>query len=499
MQCSMRTGYLRVPLRGLGILVIISMAWLPRFARGVPDEAFAITFSDGERIYTTQCGLNVATFLLEYFQRDYDLEQVAAELEPDADGIALGRLQTVLQTYGLDAVARQNIKLHDLRKPLKSGALAVLSIKAGLQQQSRHYVIALYDRNRGYLLADVPRQVASLFDTLNDGRLSEPVALFVARPAASPNELREQVELQPDRLDLGRFELEAPGGQNPIEHAFAIRNRGATPIRYRVEADCSCLRPDRSGGILAPGEARQITLKVWPGQWGIGRNVHSLFLTFPDRSERRLEVEAEGIARALYSFVLSRRTFTLDCTEMENGATVDCTVDVSFAGAPPDSFTATSQTSWLTAATELLDNQHGRIVITAHVSPDVFVGGRLQAEGEVTVTGYVLKPTETIKVRLLRREFFSFDRASVGVSQSADAAPLIAVRPVPNLANHVKVVHAQADRPGLSVEITATDEGVAALQINPAQSEIGQYTLRCELQSDRGAIATAYLIVTVRE
>lgn len=468
-------------------------------SRATEQQGYAITFSDGQRIYTSQCGLNVATFLLELFQRDYDLHHLASELQPDVDGIALGRLQHVLQAHGLNAEARQGIGLADLRAPLKAGTLAVLSIKSGPQAEARHYVLAMHDRQRGFVLIDVPRQVAPLFENLDDERLSEPVALFVSRPPKQQGALRAQVAIEPAQMKLGRFDLDAPDGQNPVASEFSVRNRGGTPVNVTLEPSCSCMKLGWSGGILAPGEVRQVKLTVLPGQWGLGPTVHPIYLTFADRSELALTVEAEGVATAPYSFGVSQRSFTIDCSQLTTEpATVERRFDVLFAGAAPDQFEVECLNDWLSATTVLHDERRGEVVLTARLDPQLFAAGQAQVEGKVLVRGFARKPAETVTVRLARRDFFALDGSTVAIKRGSVDAAAVEIRPVAGLCERIEWRQAVPDREGLLLATTTREEGIALLEI-AGESAPGHYTVRCELESDRGARGALYLIVSVEE
>jgi hypothetical protein len=464
----------------------------------IPDDAYAITFSDGQRIYTSQCGLNVTVFLLELFKLDYDLNETAARLKPDADGISLASIQEALQAHGLDAQPRRGLSLRDLRGPLKAGMVAVIPIKAGPDRKERHYVIALYQRGRGDVLVDVPRAVGPLFQNLAAEDLSEPVALFV-RPAEETNRLAARVEIIPSSLDLGVFALSEPGGQNPVDRVFKLKNKSQGPVVLHLDPSCGCMLPDWTGGYLEKNETREVRLRTSPGSWGIGRYVRPIYVSFPDHSDLRVDVIAEAVAaETLQKLALSQTSFSVDCTHLADEAVIERQAEIEFTGGPPKPLSVRSSADWLEAFIAAAPGGNARLTLRARPTAALLADSRSQVEAQVQLAADDKVEPVTVKMRLFRRDFYELADPVVALSRGSSSPAEAFIRPVTDIVERLDVMAIESQPAGIIAETGAAEGGAVRIVLRaPPDLPPGQSIVRCHLRGDDKVEGVAYLLVNI--
>ncbi|GEM_PF-3992862 len=279
------------------VVALLLVAWLASKATAYDLDAdgnWTVSHGKGETVRISQCGLNVAVFALEYFHVDYRVKPVAAGLPPTEEGIRFSDIKAMIEGHGLDVVAREKVTLQEMKRALRPGTLAIFPVR--VNSRENHYLIALHHASRGRLLIDPPVKVHALDERLQETHLSElgGVVLFVRRPAAAKGQQSSRIEITPAFTDLGKFSDVDPIRSKYLDKQVKITNTSDKAVLVTdVLTGCGCLRSGWEGGILPPGETREVKAKILLGGWGPGRTERSLTMLLGDGSEARIRFLAE--------------------------------------------------------------------------------------------------------------------------------------------------------------------------------------------------------------
>jgi Protein of unknown function (DUF1573) len=338
----------------------------------------------GEEIRISQCGLNVTVFALHCAGKNYQLGAVARSMPVTWQGIRFSDIQTVLEAHGLKCAARRDVSLREVQDALRPGMLAIFPVDR--PNGPNHYLMAVNHPKKGCLLLDVPaRPPIPIEDVLDDSSVQplQGLVLFVGNKRDNPPQAKS-VELSPLMTDLGSFVINDVSTATPTQIKVTLRSDADGPLMVsRVSSSCGCVNPQWKGGVLLPGERKEITFQVLRGAWGVGQTEKELRFEFHDGSASVFVVKGEGRKDAIPGkLVLSPSRLQINLDQVVRGnpiitRTVQVTLEEDFQGLPVK---VIPKVDWIRSRWQNDDANSG--VLVFQIDAAKFTSGE---EGEVLI------------------------------------------------------------------------------------------------------------------
>lgn len=424
----------------------------------------------GETISTRQCGFMVTVFALEYFGVEYDSVQTSKSLPPNEDGVRLSDVRDVLRGHGLDVEARQGVRVKNLDAFVGPGVLAILPLRMTETNSSHYLVVARPKEGRDAVVLDVPMTSKPLAKSLTDEMLAptQGLVLFVKR-SERPRVPKELVRAEPARIDLGTIVMGTNEASTPLKKSFRIKNHGTSPVMVcRVVKSCGCLDMNYEGGLLAPGESREVSFMVLPASMGgTGQQSKVIAFRFSDATELAVPVTATTIDKAeAQKIVVAPASLQIDLSDAKAGVRLEETVRVTH-GPGRGRVRAVAKAPWL--AVEAIPVNDTETNLRLSVTPDVALLGGLSesksAVGTVAVAIEADAPPVEVAVRLYVKDFADVRPQLVHASRGGPEPALVTVRPLAHLTKKLVVARVWSDAEDLTLEQQDESDGSVSVRV----------------------------------
>ena len=249
--------------------------------------------SSGESYSISQCGLNVTVFSLEYFQVKYNIKHVSLGLPPTEEGISCLDIKSVLQSHGLDVVARDKVTFSELKRVIKPGILAIFPTK--LENGWNHFLIATVAPSKGLIVIDPPNKITNLNESLKEEQFASlgGLVLFIRKSKDTLAMQNTLVDVTPKDFNLGIFAAGTAEYSKPLKRIINIKNKAKKPVLVSsIISPCGCLQVKWDGGVIKEGHIQEIPLIINPGGWGWGDVQRTVSIIFADGTEEKVTLNA---------------------------------------------------------------------------------------------------------------------------------------------------------------------------------------------------------------
>jgi hypothetical protein len=441
----------------------------------------------------------VALFTLEHFGTKYDLKSVSLNLPPSEKGICLLDIRNVLEAYGLEVIARDNVTLSDFKRALQPGVLALFPTQ--MNKHLNHYFVALTQSERGRILVDPPNAVRAFDDSISEAQWSTlgGAVLFVRCPKVPRQPQADQVSVTPSSFDLGKFD---PDDHNAfytaLPQTIVLENKSVAAVLVAVRSPCGCMKPSWAGGIIAAGAKRAATIKVLPASWGSDRK-RLITLAFADGSILLVPISAQVLpSKAVPALSVDPAHIRVSADNVSpKNARIERSALVTIGPSSKDKLRAVCTKPWLSASLTPADDATARLQITidlAAVQTASFpVAGSVELADD---DGH----SATVQIMVTRTPAFAVEPAILECSRSGTASQQFVLSPARSgsiIPDGFAVLSAPA---GISVEMSAGDDRKVLLRVkcSPA-APLGVHTIRCRIGAEAGASQIVSLPINVRE
>jgi len=307
----------------------------------------------------SQCGFYSSLFVLEYFERSFSPLLVSENLPVSEHGVALDRIQNLLQAHGLKTTGRKNVTFADLKR-ISVDTVAIVAIP-DIQEAAHYYVVA--PTKKGAALIDTPFGVALLNEiappTLKDldERLASQggIVLFV-QPIVIKNspKIAESIYVSPTEQDLGEFLVDVDlETTEPFRPRFEIQNTSAVPVAIEIQTSCGCVgKTNWKTRIIDAKGKETLEFEVSPRSWINGKKTEVVLLKFPDASQKFISITGTGHGGEGSATMKlenpSALVFDIG-NEDARGYSKKLTKDVLLSSSNADSLSIKTNVSWLKA------------------------------------------------------------------------------------------------------------------------------------------------------
>lgn len=478
---------------------------------GFPTDssAQAPTGTTSESPPMLQCGFNVTVFALEYFGvPSYSAPLTAAALEATREGISLARIQTVLEAHGLKVEARQKVKLADMPSGLRRGALAITAVRRGTKETPyHHYLIVMRHVERGPVVVDVLAAVRPLDKVIaetNEDSQTGMVLFVQSSNKDATNQARERspLKISPEKMDLGSFALRGPEASLPWKQKFAVENTSKLPVMVtRVASSCGCVTAiDWKGGILNPGERREVKFAVVRAAWGLGGpETRHITLSFADGHEQEMAISGNAVKSkdAHRPIQISCTALRIDWARLSQGKNVlEKSAAVGFDNGA-DSIEVRSDVPWLAGEVKRSSERDGFVNVHIIKASNLLLENR-EVQGALRISSAKDQPGATIKVTLFRNDFFQIRPAALELVGMPAQRKELVVEPIAPIARRLACKKAWSDPAGITVEFEQRANSVRLVVGREKAAAAGIYLVKMLLESEQEqAIGT--VLVTAKD
>lgn len=473
-------------------------------------DASAISYSSGEHIRISQCGVTVSIFACELFGVKYNELTLAASLPATRDGISMQDVRNVLEAHGLSVQARAHLTVEDLEQPLRSGMIAILPLQS--DRHINHYFVAMTDKNNQAVLVDVPIGIRPLREALGSQALvdSGGLALFVSRRtnAGESTPLGEKMDVDPPVINLGTFPIDGPTASVPIDGSIVVRNTTDQAIMVcSVDTSCSCTKPEWVGGVLKAGQTQHVDFKIIPGAWGEGFKHQAVVMKFPDGSKKEVKIIGTGMtASKIQDLVIKPERIDIDAQQLEPGSAPHFRAKLEGDGASLARLTVMRQEQWLVANLIEIDKESSarQLEVTFDLSNPavaaVAIGNIPELRGTILISdsGDESMPAIPVGVRLYCRPLVIEPRIVEVLRMETKSVDLRVISPGRKKSD-IEIKDFDVNSAPISVELDGrSDKGQSISITANADALPGYYSIRCIAGLADGKSSTGTFIVHIR-
>jgi hypothetical protein len=463
------------------------------------DGSWRVSHAKGDSFAISQCGLNVALFTLEHFGTKYDLKSVSLNLPPSEKGICLSDIRNVLEAYGLEVIARDNVSISEIRRALQPGVLALFPTQ--MNKNLNHYFVALAQPERGRILVDPPNTVRAFDDSISETqwRTLGGAVLFVRCPKVPRQPQAAQISVTPSSFDLGKFD---PDDHNAfytaLPQTIVLENKSDAAVLVAVRSPCGCMKPSWAGGIIAAGAKRAATIKVLPASWGADHK-RLITLAFADGSSLSIPITAQVLpskAAPTLSVDPAQIRVSADNVGPKN-TRIERSVFVTPGPSSKEKLHAVCSKPWLSALLTPTDDSTARLQISIDLGAVQTASFPLAGSVEIADDdGH----SAVVQVLVTRTPGFAVAPAILECRRSSTESQQFVLSPAKSgsiIPEGFAVLSAPA---GISVEISAGHDRkvLVCVKCSP-RAPLGVHTIRCRIGPEAGASQTVSLPINVRE
>jgi hypothetical protein len=467
---------------------------------------WTVSHQPGERILVRQCGYTVTVFALERMGVPYDPKLVSTSLKATKDGIRLVDIQQVLAAHGLEVDARQDVTTKALLRALTNDNLAIFPLQMRDGVTDNHYFLGLLDRQGQATFVNVLIGSKPLSQAVDDDTLKKTkgLVLFVRKARLAGRPGRESVTVTPLKIDLGEFPTFGADAEKQRWAKVRIENVTSQAVLVpRVTASCGCTDLDWKGGVLQPGEVREVSVAIRPMAWGPGRKIRLVTFDFADGQRTAVEIQGEGLKpEDVQKLDVSPNEVHVEVIPtLGEQSTIHRTAALRLSGRRFDEVVVESNTSWLEARLIPSDDRSGEIDIVIKTTDDL---AKQIAKSSETVEGLIgLKtdkhgPPVALKVFLHRKDFFTLSDRLIRLSSNRDSTGRITITPLGNPSRTLRVVELSCEAKALLLETVRQPDDSLHVEVKMAgPPSTGFHVVRAELESSLHEVSTATFVVQV--
>ena len=332
---------------------------------------------------------------------------------------------------------------------------------------------------------------------------------FVSKPTENRNvkPIAESVSITPKVIELGKFMISGEEANKGIDACFQLVNTADKSVLVTsVQTSCGCTQLEWNGGVLKPGEKKEVRFGVIPSGWGRGEQKKVARVSFVDGSS--IDVTIHGVGQTPVErqrIELSQYSATVELDD----ELVSDTIEVRLAGVtsyvyPLDSIKITVDsplvTPKLTKTESMEDRETAELYVVIAVAD---LKKKLDAEDNKTTAllhcsgDETMEPVE-MKIEFVQRELARLDKYLLSLPAGSSEKLEVCVEPeFENDSIHIASVTAEADF--IIAETVQTDGGyVVSVRLDASkEAPPGYYTVEINLKNSRSREAVVPLTVHV--